>query len=128
MKAIKKYSVWIAGAVFVVMPAVVFAQQQNTSSTQTIPSILGTIARILNDAVIPLVIGLAFVVFLWGIFKYVTAASLEGKAGAKETIIYGLIGLFIMLAAWGLVKILIDTFFTTQVLEPPWIPGITLPS
>ncbi|MBI3074668.1 MAG: hypothetical protein HYY92_00425 [Parcubacteria group bacterium] len=122
MKSLQKYSAWIAGAVLAVAPAVVFAA--------TIPEIFGIIASILN-AVIPLIIGLAFVVFLFGIYKYVTTASLEGKAGAKETIIYGLIGLFVMLAAWGLVNILTDTFFTATeksgFAEPPWIPGITYP-
>src|SRR3989344_4171018 len=72
-----------------------------------------------------ILIGLAFVVFLWGIYKYVTTASLDGKAGAKETIIYGLIGLFVMLSAWGLVNILLGTFgftATNSALNPGKIP------
>ncbi len=71
------------------------------------------ITLILTDIFTPLIaliIGLAFVTFLWGIYKYVSSASLEGKAGAKETIIYGLIGLFVMLSVWGLVSILTETF------------------
>ncbi|MBI3074667.1 MAG: hypothetical protein HYY92_00420 [Parcubacteria group bacterium] len=77
-----------------------------------------TFTGILNIIAVVLV-GLAFVVFLWGIYKYITTASLEGKAGAKETIIYGLIGLFVMLAAWGLVNILLGTFsFTASPAAP----------
>ncbi len=68
-----------------------------------------TITTIFNGIVVFL-IGLAFIVFLWGVYKYVTTASLDGKEGARATIIYGLIGLFVMLAAWGLVNILLGTF------------------
>ena len=71
------------------------------------------------DFAVGLIIGLAFVVFLWGIFKYVYTASLEGKEGARQTIIYGLIGLFVMLAVWGLVKILVGTFFSSSDLTAP---------
>ncbi len=121
MKILPKYGAWVAGVFFVVAPAVVFA------AAPTIPTILETIASILN-AVIPLIIGLAFIVFLWGVYKYVTTASLDGKEGARATIIYGLIGLFVMLAAWGLVNILIRTFLPgTPVTAPPWIPEIVLP-
>ena len=123
MRFLQKYSALLVGAFFAVTPAVVFAV------TPTIPTILGTIASILN-AVIPLIIGLAFVVFLWGIYKYVSSASFEGKEGARQTIIYGLIGLFVMLAAWGLVNILIATFFDGKApgIVPPWIPEIIFPS
>ncbi len=123
MKFIQKFGAWFAGALFYATPLAVFAQVTD------IQSVFKLIADILNTSVIPLIIGLAFVVFLWGIYKYVTAASLDGKAGAKETIIYGLIGLFVMLAAWGLVNILINTFFATSSLStPPSLPTIVLPS
>ena len=71
------------------------------------------ITLILTDIFTPLValiIGLAFVTFLWGVYKYITVASTEGKEGARMTIIYGLIGLFVMLSVWGLVDILTRTF------------------
>ncbi len=99
-------------------PFFAFAQTTNVSD------ILGTIGGLLN-AVIPLIIGLAFVVFLWGIYKYVSAASSEGKEGARETIIYGVIGLFVMLAAWGLVNVLLNTFNldTATPVDLPVIPS-----
>lgn len=122
MKSTQKYGAWLAGAIFSVVPAVVFA------AVTDIKSVFVLFVTILNEAVIPLIIGLAFVVFLWGVYKYVTTASLDGKAGAKETIIYGLIGLFVMLAAWGLVNILITTFFGTGLIyAPPWQPSVPTP-
>ena len=68
------------------------------------------IAGLLN-AIIPLIIGLAFLYFLWWVYTYVVrSASEEDKEKSRNTIIYGVIGLFVMLAAWGLVNVLINTF------------------
>ena len=99
-------------------PLFAFAQVATTD----VSDILTTIGGVLN-AVIPLIIGLAFVVFLWGIYKYVSAASGEGKEGARETIIYGVIGLFVMLAAWGLVNVLLNTF-NLDTATPTGLPNI----
>ncbi len=77
------------------------------------------ITLVLSDIFTPLIaliIGLAFVTFLWGVYKYVTVASTEGKEGARATIIYGLIGLFVMLSVWGLVSILTKTFDIPNVI------------
>ncbi|MBI2049106.1 MAG: hypothetical protein HYT29_01570, partial [Parcubacteria group bacterium] len=48
-----------------------------------------------------------------------------GKEGARETIIYGVIGLFVMLAAWGLVNVLLNTFNldTATPTDLPVIPS-----
>lgn len=102
-------------------PLFAFAQGAGTTD---VSDILTTVGNVLN-AVIPLIIGLAFVVFLWGIYKYVSTASGEGKEGARETIIYGVIGLFVMLAAWGLVNVLLNTFNldTATPTGLPTIPG-----
>ncbi len=77
---------------------------------------------VIFNAIIVFLIGLAFVVFLWGVYKYIYSASVEAKESARSLIIYGLIGLFVMLAAWGLVNILLDTFGFTSANTPTNIP------
>lgn len=93
------------------LPFTVFAQPANFGALVTL------ILTNIFTPLIALIIGLAFVTFLWGIYKYVSTASLEGKAGAKETIIYGLVGLFVMLSVWGLVNILTETFGVGNIIE-----------
>src|SRR3989344_5081203 len=91
-----------AGGVLYFLQMFVFAQ--------TVDSILLQLGEFLNS-VIPLIIGLAFLYFLWGVYTYVVrSASEEDKEKSRNTIIYGVIGLFVMLAAWGLVNVLINTF------------------
>jgi hypothetical protein len=59
--------------------------------------------------VIPLIFSIALVAFLWGIFQYFFSGA-EKKEEAKDFLLYGIIGLFIMVSVWGLVKILTGTF------------------
>ena len=100
------------------VPMLVFAQGTGLSGLFT------KISGLLN-AIIPLIIGLAFVVFLWGVYKYIVAPGPEEKSKGKDTIIYGIIGLFVMLAAWGIVNILTQTFeLDTSVPTGTDIPGI----
>lgn len=72
--------------------------------------ILNTV-KSLVDSIIPLFMVVAIAVFLWGIVKYITASGDEEKAkSARGYIIYGLIGLFVMVAFWGIIKIVAETF------------------
>jgi len=76
---------------------------------------------ILSQAVI-LLIALAVVFFLYGILKYITARDDEEKRGKmKNIMIYGIIGLFVMISFWGIVNILINTF------ELDTTPNVSVP-
>ena len=93
-------------------------------SAATISSIISnTIMPILN-IVVPLLIAVAVVVFLWGVVRYITAAGDEEKRKeARSTMIWGIVGLFVMVAVWGLVNVLISTFgLTTTVPLTPGLP------
>ncbi len=107
-----------AGAAFL-LPALAFAQTNFTSFAASIDSI----NRIIN-ALIPLVIGIAVLLFLIGILQYVTAGGDEEKrAAARGMIIFGIIALFVMVTVWGFVRILANTFFAGQDYTlPPGAP------
>jgi heme/copper-type cytochrome/quinol oxidase subunit 2 len=88
-----------------------------------IPAVIDTIMRVLN-VVIPLIIAIAVVVFLVGVVKYITAGGDEEKRKeARNVMIYGIIGLFVMVAVWGLVNLLVNTFnLQTSAPPPPELP------
>ena len=74
-------------------------------------------------SVIPVLMVLATIVFIWGVIKYVlSAGSDDRKKEAKNLIIWGLIALFVIVAMWGLVNVIGSTF---GVEEPkiPRVPG-----
>ena len=73
--------------------------------------------------VIPILMIIATLVFIWGIIQYVlSAGSDDRKKEAKNLIIWGLIALFVIVAMWGLVNVIGSTF---GVEEPkiPRVPG-----
>ena len=83
-----------------------------------IQSILGQIVNIVN-AIIPILMLVAFAVFLWGVVKFIFSGGDEEKRKtAKHYLIYGLIGLFVMVAVWGLVTVLISTFNLSETSIP----------
>jgi hypothetical protein len=72
---------------------------------------------------IPALIGVAFITFLTGIVKYVTAGdNEESRQSGRNMMIYGIIVLFVMIAFWGLVSIVYKSFFTTEVGIPNYLP------
>ncbi|MDO8619851.1 MAG: hypothetical protein Q7R64_00685 [bacterium] len=66
----------------------------------------------LANVVIPFLIGVAFVVIVWGIFKYIThAGDSEQVAKGRMAILYGIIALFLMLSFWGFVTMIHTSLF-----------------
>ena len=54
---------------------------------------------------------LAFAAFLWGVVKYIFAAGDEEKRKeAKGIIFYGILGMFVLVAFWGIILIVTSTF------------------
>ncbi len=63
------------------------------------------------DSIIPLLMMLAFAAFLWGVVKYIYAAGDEEKRKeAKGIIFYGILGMFVLVAFWGIILIVTSTF------------------
>jgi len=69
----------------------------------------GVISTILQN-VIAVLIGVAVVVFLWAIFRYLTESKNEAKREeAKKYMIFGIIAIFIMVSVWGVIGLLNQT-------------------
>ena len=80
----------------------------------TIQEVIDTIGNIIQS-IVPLLITIALIVFIWGVIKYITAGADEGeREKARNVIMYGIIGLFAIVAVWGLVAMLKNTFGITE--------------
>ena len=88
-----------------ISPLLAFAGE---GSSDGIRHLLGIAAGIIQ-ALIPIVIGLAVLVFLWGVLKYVLSTSDGGKGEGRTFMLWGIIALFVMVSVWGLVNILRDS-------------------
>ena len=84
---------------------VVFAQATNFTEA------LGILQGLLNG-LLPVLIALAVIIFLWGVLKYIRASdNPEQRTEGRELMVYGIIAIFVMVSLWGLVNIIVDTFF-----------------
>ncbi|MGD0328767.1 MAG: hypothetical protein ABSB00_03655 [Minisyncoccia bacterium] len=94
----------IASAVLA-LPLVSLAAVNNISDVGSL--IINTI----NNIIVPVLFAIAFIVFLYGVFKvFILGANSEEEKGKGKTLmLWGLVGFFIMVSVWGLVNILTGT-------------------
>ena len=85
----------------------IFQQSSNMVAAGSLASISDKILDLLS-AIPELIIGLALVYFLYGLTKYVTGLDEKKKKEAKDTMIYGIVGLFVMVSIWGIVAVARD--------------------
>ena|SRR3989344_1196448 len=117
-KLIKK--AFVGSSLF--LPFLVLAQDATSITT-----LLGTLTGYINDF-IPFIIGIAVLVFIWGLLKYfMSGGDDEAKKAAISLIIWGIIFIFVMVSVWGLVNILTGSFsFNETAPTVPVIPGGTI--
>ena len=124
----KKKLIVLSGLAFMSLPFMVSAQTTGGTATvcsggqiNTIQSLICKFNEILG-AILPLLIALGVVLFVWGVIAYVIASDEEAKAAGKNRMIYGIVGLAVIVGLWGLVRIVTNTFGLNNVTN------ITLPT
>lgn len=101
---------FILAAVF--LPATVSAQGIAVSSDAgPFQDLLENILAFSNDILIPFIIGIGFLVFVWGMFKFFIfgGANEESKEQGKSLIIWATIGFVMIIIFWGIVNLLTES-------------------
>ncbi len=98
----------------------------NTSYLQGYES---SIVGIINGILVPLLIAVAFIVFLWGVYNYFIAgaANPDKRQEGTQFVLYGVIGLVIIFSVWGLVQIFQGTLGLSAGTMPAY-PTLGTPS
>ncbi len=98
------------------------------SATGNLGGFLCRIGQLLNS-IIPVLVALGVVYFVWGVVTYVISSDEEAKKSGKNRIIYGLIGLVVIIGMWGLVSIIRNTFSldNNTNIQLPTIPVVLPP-
>ncbi|MCF7865197.1 MAG: pilin [Candidatus Pacebacteria bacterium] len=71
-------------------------------------AIIQMIKELIN-VVMPLIIAMTVLVFIWGIFRMVTSSDGAAREEARGYITWGIVALFVMVSVWGLVNILVTS-------------------
>ena len=126
----------LSGFVMGLAPVVALAQQtggitsqcgilSGASQVTTVQGFLCRIGSILNS-VLPVLVALGVVYFVWGVITYVIASDEEAKKKGRDRIIFGIIGLAVIVAVWGLVRILTNTFGLDNQRTPITYPTVPI--
>ncbi len=89
----------------------------------TFESLVTGIQTSIFSPLIPVLFGLALIVFFWGLIQYLRSGLGDKQVEeAKSLMLWGVIIIFVMVSVWGLVKILTDTFFSGAPTVAPTPP------
>lgn len=77
----------------------------------TLPEFIATLVDVIVNPLIRLLFAVALVVFIWGVFEFIKDSdSSEGRKKGIQHIIWGLVGLAIMVSSYAIIGIALDTF------------------
>lgn len=117
----------------VLVPAVSLAQggftganPQGCAAVTTITDIQSFICK-LNDilaAIIPFLVALGILYFIWGVISFVIADDEAAKEKGRNRIVWGIIGLVVIIGVWALVRFVTTTFGLNNVqrIQYPTVP------
>ncbi len=93
-------------SVAVLAPSIAFAQQPITDANSLVFKLTS-----IGNTVIGLLIAFAVIWIIFNVVKFIMASG-EGRDEIRGNILWGIVGLAIILSIWGLVAILTNTFQT----------------
>ena len=80
---------------------------------------------LIEQSVVPLLFALAFLMFIYGVMKFMTQEKAEEKEKGRQFMLWGIIAFAVMFGVWGFVAIISNTFGVSNVL--PILPQSSTP-
>lgn len=104
----KKITYTLASLSLLVLPLVSSAQIATSGGGGQFEVLLTNILNFTNDVLIPFIIGIGFLVFVFGMFQYFIAggANDEKKESGRSLMIYATLGFVLIIVFWGIINLL----------------------
>ena len=118
----------ISGFLFGLTPMLASAQIATTGSGGPFGDLLKNILTFSNNVLIPFIIGIGFLVFVWGMFQYFIAggANDESREKGKKLMINATIAFVVIIIFFGVINVLTSsTGLQGQQIEN--VPEIVVP-
>lgn len=80
----------------------------------------------LGNLFIEILIAFAVIWIIFNVVRFITSSE-EGRGGYRTSVLWGVVGLFVILSIWGLVRILTNTFRTDSTAPVNQYPQVQYP-
>lgn len=116
----KKFAYYVGSSALFLLPLVSSAQFQGNN----LQSLATSVMTFINGVLVPLVIALGFLFFVWGMFNFFIAGSSneENREKGKQVMIYSILAFVLIVAFWGIINLLVGSLGLTNT-----VPTVTTP-
>ena len=93
----------IAYAILLFLPALASAQDE------TLQNLIDNTVEVLNTAVAPFLLAIAFFVFVWNAIRYfvIESTNEEGRKKARTIAVFGITAFVLLIIFWGIINLLV---------------------
>ncbi|MEY3783981.1 MAG: hypothetical protein RLZZ230_303 [Candidatus Parcubacteria bacterium] len=124
----KKISYLMGGTSLLALPMLASAQAAIDPNGSLVNDSITNILTFINNTIIPAIIAIGFLVFVWGMFKFFIAGGSndDAKESGKSLMIWATLGFVLIIVFWGIVNLLTSsTGLDSQTIQntPQITPG-----
>lgn len=127
MRSISRFAALALPGIFLASPLIAFGQGVSFN-TQWLSYYYALIVSTINGVLVPVLMAVAFIVFLWGVFRYfVWGAHDEAeRTVGRKFVLWGVIGFVVITSVWGLVNVVKMTLIPSgaNITHPPAYPTL----
>ncbi|HUY05267.1 MAG TPA: pilin [Candidatus Paceibacterota bacterium] len=112
----KKISRVIVPLALMALPSLAAAQSAGGINLSLVQRYAASVINLINGVFVPVLFALAFLMFIWGVYKYFILGATEesAKGEGRQFVLWGVIGFVVILSVWGIVNIFIGTLGLTS--------------
>ncbi len=122
----KKIGYYFSSLALFALPFAVGAQGPVLDEGEVLTGFLQSILDFVNTALIPFILGIGFLLFVWGMFQYFIAggANDEAKEKGKSLMLYATLGFVLIIIFWGIINVVASgTGLASQPFDATLIPA-----
>ena len=104
---INTLKLFISSSALTLLPFVATAQEIIRDDGGQFGDLLRNILTFTNGVLIPFILGIGFLVFVWGMFRFFIAggANDEAKQQGKSLMVYATLGFVLIIVFWGVINL-----------------------